>query len=135
MDTSTISVGGMGTILPDALFFNLSETVVFPFSLTPFTVEGDYNKAVLREAMKTDRLLAIFPEMQESDDWEELPCSVDLDLFMHDEVEYFRGGILVRVVKELTLPDGSVRVVVRGLKRIVFKEFVPNVKLAESITR
>ncbi|MBR1950964.1 MAG: endopeptidase La [Lentisphaeria bacterium] len=135
MDTSTISVGGMGTILPDALFFNLSETVVFPFSLTPFTVEGDYNKAVLREAMKTDRLLAIFPEMQESDDWEELPCSVDLDLFMHDEIEYFRGGILVRVVKELTLPDGSVRVVVRGLKRIVFKEFVPNVKLAESITR
>ena len=135
MDTSTISVGGMGTILPDALFFNLSETVVYPFSLTPFTVEGDYNKAVLREAMKTDRLLAIFPELPETDDLATLPCSIDLDIFMHEEVEYLRGGILVRVVKELTLPDGSIRVVVRGIKRIVFKEFVPNVKLAESVTR
>lgn len=125
----------MGTILPDALFFNLSETVVYPFSLTPFTVEGDYNKAVLREAMKTDRLLAIFPELPETDDLATLPCSIDLDLFMHEEVEYLRGGILVRVVKELTLPDGSIRVVVRGIKRIVFKEFVPNVKLAESVTR
>jgi methanogenic corrinoid protein MtbC1 len=54
---------------------------------------------------------------------------------MHEDVEYLRGGILVRVVKELTLPDGSIRVVVRGIKRIVFKEFVPNVKLAESVTR
>ena len=135
MDTSTISVGGMGTILPDALFFNLSETVVFPFSLTPFAVEGDYNKAVLREAMKSDRLLAVFPEVPETDELTTLPCSLDLDLFMHEDVEYLRGGILVRVVKELTLPDGSIRVVVRGVKRITFKEFVPNVRTTESITR
>ena len=136
MDTSTISVGGMGTILPDALFFKLSETVVFPFSLTPFAVEGDYNKAVLREAMKSDRLLAIFPELPDQGHFDTLPVGgFDLDLFMHEDVEYFSVGILARVVKELNLPDGSSRIVVRGVKRIAFKEFVPNVRTTESITR
>ena len=125
----------MGTVLPDALFYDLSETVVYPFSLTPFAVEGDYNRAVLKEAMKQERLFAIFPELPPAEELECLPGELELTTFEFEGVQRLSVGILVRVVKEMNLPDGSIRIVVRGIKRIVFKDFVPNVRTTESITR
>ena len=87
MDTSTISVGGMGTVLPDALFYDLSETVVYPFSLTPFAVEGDYNRAVLKEAMKQERLFAIFPELPPAEELECLPGELELTTFEFESAQ------------------------------------------------
>lgn len=41
-----------------------------------------------------------------------------MKLFNYREKRRSGVGILVRVVKELNFPDGSVRILVRGLKRI-----------------
>ncbi|MBR7103921.1 MAG: endopeptidase La [Lentisphaeria bacterium] len=125
MDISTISVAGLGAVLPSALFYDLEGTVVYPYSLTPVTVEGEYNNAVLREAMKKDRSFAIFQTLPEPEELEQLPFETEISSFEIDGVKRFSVGVLVRVLKELNLPDGSSRIVVRGIKRIVFKEFVP----------
>ena len=125
MDTSTISIRGLAAIFPEALFFDLSDAVVYPFSLVPVAVTGEYNRAVFRETMQHDRLLAVFPVMPEPSELQSLPGRLEFSTFEYGGKRRSVTGVLVRVLKEMDLPDGSVRAVVRGVKRILFKEFLP----------
>lgn len=125
MDISTISVTGLSVKMPEALLYDLNDPVIFPYSLTPFAVEGEYNRAVLREAMRGDRIIAIFPDVPEQGDLQFLPDHLEFETFEADGTLKLANGVLVRVLKELNLPDGSSRIVVRGIKRITFREFVP----------
>ena len=125
MDTSTISIRGLAAIFPEALFFDLSDAVVYPFSLVPVAVTGEYNRAVFRETMQHDRLLAVFPVVPEPSELQPLPGRLEFSTFEYEGKRRSVTGVLVRVLKEMELPDGSARAVVRGVKRILFKEFLP----------
>lgn len=93
--------------------------VVYPFGLTSMEVESKENLAALDGAMKNDRLLGIFNEIPGSDELEALQIKGVLPQFKDDHTSRAAVGTLVRVVKELRMPDNSRRIVVRGLKRIV----------------
>ena len=120
VDTSNISVTGLGATnqTQSAPFFPMREPVIFPYSLTPLQVEEE-NLPALRRAMAQDRLLAIFPELPDDGELGALPVQVTLKLFNFRDKRRSGIGVLVRVVKELNFPDGSVRILVRGLKRIL----------------
>ena len=62
MDERTISVAGMRKLGSSAGLFVLSNSVVFPYSLTPVSVDSQENISIVREAMKSDRMIAMFPE-------------------------------------------------------------------------
>ncbi|WP_288559750.1 endopeptidase La, partial [uncultured Victivallis sp.] len=100
----------------------MRDPVVFPFGLTPLLVDGEDKLAILRRAMASDRLLAIFPEMPDDEELGTLPVKVSLKIFTYAEKRRSMVGVLARVVKELKFPDGSVRIVVRGVKRISFSK-------------
>ena len=122
-DSSTISVTGLGSgkaeqVAPLVL---MRDPVIFPFSLTPLQVDEE-NLPSLRQAMAQERLLAIFPELPGDEELGILPVQVPLKLFVYREKRYSGVGVLVRVVKELNFPDGSVRILVRGLKRIFCRQ-------------
>ncbi len=123
-DSSVISVNGIGVSQPEAtaVFFPMRDPVVFPFGLTPLLVDGEDKLAILRRAMASDRLLAIFPEMPDDEELGTLPVKVSLKIFTCAEKRRSMVGVLARVVKELKFPDGSVRIVVRGVKRISFSK-------------
>ena len=123
-DSSVISVNGIGVSQPEAtaVFFPMRDPVVFPFGLTPLLVDGEDKLAILRRAMASDRLLAIFPEMPDDEELGTLPVKVSLKIFTYAEKRRSMVGVLARVVKELKFPDGSVRIVVRGVKRISFSK-------------
>ena len=126
--SSVITVSGVsGAAEPAAPFFDLREPVIYPYSLTPLTVEGEMNAAALRVAMAGDRLLALFPELPDEADTDRLPIPISLKVFSFQEKQRSAAGILVRVVKELKFPDGSVRILVRGIRRIFHTEFFPSV--------
>lgn len=125
MANSTISVSTrLASNFQEAVFYDLNDPVVYPFSLTPFAVDGEENELAFREAMKSDRLLAIFPEVPDARELPFLPWPLEVSAFDLDERKHFSTGVLVRILKELHLPDGSCRVVVRGIKRISFQSFV-----------
>ena len=130
-DSSVISVNGIGVSQPEAtaVFFPMRDPVVFPFGLTPLLVDGEDKLAILRRAMASDRLLAIFPEMPDDEELGTLPVKVSLKIFTYAEKRRSMVGVLARVVKELKFPDGSVRIVVRGVKRISFSKL----ELADSV--
>ena len=120
IDPNVISSGETGGAKMDAELISVPllatrEPVIYPFSLTPLLIEGD-NVAALHRAMESDRLLALFPELPSDEELEQL---VKFRLFSYEEKRRSAVGVLVRVVKELNFPDGSIRIVVRGVRRII----------------
>ncbi len=104
---------------------SLKSTLVFPYTLAPLVIEGEHNTAMVRRCSAENRLLGFFPETPS--EAEKIDESVDIQF---EEISYqnkkiTKIGVLVRVVKMLNFPDGTVRILVRGLKRIRFEqEFV-----------
>ena len=117
MDDMTISVAGMRKLGSSAGVFLLRNTVLFPYSLTPVTIDTEANRKVVSEAMAGNRMIAMFPVYCSEQESESVPLP---------EIQYFsasgelvsRVGVLCRIVREITLPDGSSRIAVRGVKRI-----------------
>ncbi len=134
VDNSNISVSSTTPSEQIAPFFSLREPIIFPFSLTPLQVDEE-NLPALRRTMEQERLLAIYPELPDDAALATLPVQVTLALFNFQQKRRSGVGILVRVIKELNFPDGSVRILVRGLKRIHCRSIniVDNVPIAHSI--
>ena len=120
----------------------LSRVIVFPFALTPLVLSEEKLIRVVERAAADQRLMAFFPEMPEgvkNDPPESAgqakndPSAPGAAPSFHptaDGIEFkvamwnMEGktvssiGVLVRIVKMLKFPDGTVRVLVRGLSRI-----------------
>ena len=117
-ENSSITVTGGTAPGESAFFFELREPVIFPHSLTPVGVEGERNRAAVNAALKGNRLLAIFYEVPGGDETVGVPYPLSFPSFARDGVTRSAIGVLERIVKELTFPDGSRRVVLRGVRRI-----------------
>ena len=101
----------------NARLFELRDQVVYPYSLTPVPVT-DENAAALAAAVGDNRLLAIFPEVPSRADLGNFPLTLSLHTFEFRERTRSAIGVLVRVVKQMTFPDGSRKAVLRGIRRI-----------------
>jgi len=93
------------------------EAVIFPYGITPLSVE-ERNLPAVKLAMEKDRLLAFFPEMPHKDLLDELPMPAELTAMKYGKNSFSVIGCTVRIVKHLKFPDGSVKILVRGLRRI-----------------
>ena len=83
----------------------LRDIVIFPSMVVPLFVGREKSIKALQEAMKTDKSIVLVTQKNsEIDD----PASKDL----------FQYGCLSKVLQLLKLPDGTVKVLVEGEKRI-----------------
>lgn len=123
---------------------SLSRVIVFPFALTPLVLSEEKAIRVVERAAADERLIAFFPEMPEgvktrpatppaqgqtsapdSTAASGSPPTADgiefkVAMWNMDGKTVSAVGVLVRIVKMLKFPDGTVRVLVRGLSRIRF---------------
>ncbi len=100
----------------------LREPLVFPFSLTPALIEGEQSTEALKLAMRRDRMVVIFPEMPGQDELDShQEDKHDFAFFEFAERRFVKRGVVARVVKVLNFPDGSVRLLLRGLRRVKFE--------------
>ena len=110
--------------------------IVFPYALTPLVLDNPEMIALVEKAVAgEDRLIAIFPEMPDPDtpasDIQGMGLKVrELDL---DGKKVSALGALCRIVKVLKFPDGTVRMLVRGLNRAKFVErvFLNSIRLTK----
>ncbi len=93
----------------------LRDVVFFPSMTAPIAVGRPRSKAAVEAAFSRDRLIAVFtqkrPEIEE-------PTEDDL----------YQVGVLTEILKLNRLPDGTMRVVLRGgfrIKRVSFTRFEP----------
>ena len=103
---------------PSAHFLELTDQVLFPHSLTPVAVTDDENAAQIDAALAGNRLLAIFPVVPERAALGNFPITVSLHTFTFREQTRSAVGLLARIVKEMVFPDGTRKVVLRGVRRI-----------------
>ena len=96
----------LGDELPATLpVLPLKEMVVFPASMTPLAIGQDRSVALIDDVVAGDRLLALVAvenEEAETPGWDDL----------------YRVGTAAVVHKMLRVPDGTVRVLVQGLRRV-----------------
>ena len=117
-DKPSLTVTGMEVPSePSAHFFELTDQVLFPHSLTPVAV-GDENAPQIDAALAGNRLVAIFPVVPERAALGNFPVTVSLHTFTFRDKTRSAVGLLARIVKEMVFPDGTRKVVLRGVKRI-----------------
>jgi len=87
-----------------------NDIIVYPLLILPIAVNDDRYIKLIDNALSSDKL--IFVGYTDSDELEE----VDKD----DIMEY---GVVANILKMLRFPDGSVRVLVQGLKRARIASF------------
>lgn len=123
----SIMVDGMGVAAEKPVpMLRLREPVVFPYALTSMPLEDAGNILALEEAMRSDRMIAVFNDIPRRDELDSLPFPGTLPQFNDSGVQRAAVGTLARVVKEIRLPDESRRIVVRGLKRIIGMSILKN---------
>lgn len=99
------------------------DVIIFPFTLSPLVIENTDTIASLEDPMAGDKLVCIFPEIPER--LEDIAGGDVLDeeantieSFECNGKRLSRIGTACRIVKKLRFPDETVRLLVRGLKRI-----------------
>ena len=107
--------------------------VLYPYSLIPFNVDGRANHASLKAAMKGNRTLAVFPEIPKEGHYDPEHGFAEPESFVWDNRKRCKTGVLVRVLQRAEMPDGSVRIVVRGIKRVRYNNAFRDMNGAVSV--
>ena len=113
----------------DAPALILNGIVVFPHALTPLVLNDPGMIALMDAASTGDRMIALFPEVPDDESMRGLIKGRAFDLttgsFLLNKRRIAAVGALARIVKMLKFPDGTVRVLVRGISRCRFMTVVP----------
>ena len=98
----------------------LQGMLVFPYTLTPMVIDGDEKVKMIKKSTGDNRLIAIFPEVPAPEEITSDSVELKTETVVHKGKTVTKMGVVARIVKMLNFPDGTVRVLVRGLKRIVY---------------
>lgn len=98
----------------------LQGMLVFPYTLTPMVIDGDEKVKMVKKSTGDNRLIAIFPEVPSIKESSSESIEFKAKTVVHKGKTITQMGVIARIVKMLNFPDGTVRVLVRGLKRIVY---------------
>lgn len=104
----------------------LDNVIVFPHALSPLLITGRENTEAMERIMDGDRLFGIFSSMPNGTSADKgIFAPVDGDdakltvqTWKHKNKDYAGIGTLVRAVKMLKFPDGTLRLLVRGISRL-----------------
>lgn len=106
-----------------AVLLPLRHVVLFPFVLTPVFVDKPEEVERLRRALAGNRLVATFPVVPENTrEFADQHPDHTLQIDHYGEELLSVIGCKTRIVKMLNMPDGAVRVLLRGTARIGFAQ-------------
>ena len=96
----------------------LKGILVFPYTLTPLVIDGQDNVQMITKATNENRLLGVFSELPTEEMLSAAGNQHNFESFDFFGTKISRIGVVARIVKMLNFPDGTVRVLVRGIKRV-----------------
>src|SRR5215510_5507947 len=99
------------TIPPELPILPLRGVVIFPSAIVPLLINRGSSLKLIDDCLKGDRLLGLVMQKNAED---ENP---------QPDVLFSRGSA-GRILKSLKYPDGSIRVLVQGVKRIEVREYL-----------
>ncbi len=111
-DTSDEEEGGsLKTILSEPIpVLALRNTVLFPGVIMPISVGREASIKLVRDSSKHNKILGVVSQRDQKSD---SPQPDDL----------YEVGTVARIMKMLTMPDGSKSIIIQGIERFKVKEF------------
>ncbi|MDD3118652.1 MAG: endopeptidase La [Victivallales bacterium] len=100
----------------------LRSMLVFPYTLAPLVIEGEEHIRMIEQVTSGNRLIAAFPEVNGDLTLDGVAFDAAIKCVKIAERKVTGIGTLARIVKMLRFPDGTMRVLVRGLRRISLTE-------------
>ena len=114
----------------------LTDTVIFPYTLSTLVIDKEETIKFIMKISEGERLIALFPDLSGDDFEQEGDIESFPDLSLQAELQFetiqikkqriSNIGVIGRIVKLLKFPDNTVRILVRGLKRIRFDKLISN---------
>lgn len=102
----------------------LTDTVVFPYTLCTLVIDNEKSIDFVSRIAEGERLLALFPDLSNHNSTaipnQEIKENkeIKIETIKIDSKTLSRIGVVGRIVKLLNFPDNTVRILVRGLKRV-----------------
>ncbi len=107
--------------VPDTLpLLPLRDLVVFPHMVVPLFVGREKSVAALEAAMARSRLILLAAQRDATTD-------------NPDIVDIYSIGTLAEILQLLKLPDGTIKVLVEGVRRMAIREFLPTQEFFEVV--
>ncbi len=98
-------------IIPETLpVLPLKDTVVYPFGMQPLAAGQERSLHLIDDVMKGNHLVVLVAQK-----------SAEIESAGPDDV--FKIGTVARIARMLRMPDGTVQLVVQGLKRVAIGEY------------
>jgi ATP-dependent Lon protease len=91
----------------------LRDIVVFPYMVVRLFVGREKSVRALEEVMNDDKEILLVSQMDASEDEPSIET-------------IYKTGVLASVLQILKLPDGAVKILVEGKRRVEIEEFLPN---------
>ncbi|WP_138467985.1 endopeptidase La [Poseidonocella sp. HB161398] len=101
------------TLSPSYPVLPLRDIVVFPHMIVPLFVGREKSVKALEEVMREDKQILLASQIDASED-------------DPDTGAIYRIGVLANVLQLLKLPDGTVKVLVEGRKRVKITSYIDN---------
>jgi len=92
-------------VAPELPVLPLRGIAIFPASIVPLLISRESSLALVDDALVGDRVIGLFAQKLAE---QENPAPEDL----------YRRGCAARILKLLKYPDGSIRILVQGLRRV-----------------
>src|ERR1700716_301251 len=112
LKSEDVSIGDGQTPIPSELpILPLRDTVLFPNSFMPLAVARESSVRLIDDAIANGKMVAVFTQRDAA---VEEPGKADL----------YAVGTATHIHKMFKLPDGSLRLIVQGLRRLTMEEVV-----------
>lgn len=99
-------------VLPSVLpLLALKNTVLFPGIVIPITIGREKSILAVKEAYKGNKAIAVFSQK-------------DLNMEDPDEEDIYKVGTVARILKLLSMPDGSTTAILQGRQRCEWQKFI-----------
>jgi len=116
MTCPPIPVGQSSAILP---VLPMTDTVLYPGIMLPFLITDEEALAMIDEVLSHDRIMAcIVIKEENAESAEEAHSRLGRDSIVTPLYDLYEYGTSAEIMKMSKLPDGTTRLVVRGLERI-----------------
>jgi len=110
MKERDITLGDMEIEVPTAIpVLPLSKVVLFPALVMPIAVEKEHHIKLIEDALNKNKLIGLFMSKVKKDP-------------KPGEIE--KCGTMASIIRMIKVPDGTIRVLVQGLKRVEIKKIL-----------
>jgi len=113
MDNSELGIDKTPTVPAELPLLPLKDTVVYPLTVYPLVIGKEKSVRLINDVTVGDKILALTAQKK-------------VEIEVAGITDIYTMGTMARILQMVKVPDGTLRLLVQGIERIVITELVQN---------